>query len=245
MKTNKRIQAIIDVSEPKNVSEVRTFVGMINYYSTFIENCAKILNPIYVLLKKEKNFEWSKECQEAFNNLKRELMSEKLLTHYDPQLPMKLATDASNEGLGAVLSHIFPNGEEKPITYVSRTLGTAEKNYSVIQKEALAIVYAVRKLHQYLIGKRFILECDHKPLLAIFGEKKGIPQIAASRMQRWALYLSAFDYEIKYKKGSDNSNADCLSRLCSRRENRENFCEKYDQCHYVDIAEFECDIYDC
>lgn len=85
-----------------------------------------------------------------------------------------------------------------------------------------------------------MLECDHKPLLAIFGEKKGIPQIAASRLQRWALILSAFDYEIRYKKGINNSNADCLSRLCVRKEIEEKFCVKNDRCYYMNNAEDDC-----
>lgn len=240
MKTNKRIQAIVDLPEPKNVSEVRAFAGMINYYSKFIKNYAMILSPIYNLLKKNTKFVWSNQCQEAFNQLKKCLISDQILVHYDPKLPLKLSTDASNEGIGAVLSHIYPNGDERPIVYISRTLSAAEKNYSVVQKEALGIVYPARKLYQYLIGKHFILECDQKSLLAIFGEKRGLPLIAASRLQRWALYLSAFDYEIRYKRGVDNSNADCLSRLCVRRESDEKFCLKLDSCQYINDVENEC-----
>lgn len=101
-----------------------------------------------------------------------------------------------------------------------------------------------RKLHQYLNDQKFILECDFKPLLAIFGEKKGIPQIAASRLQRWAIYLSAFDYEIRYKKGVNNSNADCLSRLCTKKENDEKVCMKINVCRYVDEVENQCAMVD-
>jgi len=113
------------------------------------------------------------------------------------------------------LSCVLTNGEERPVTFISRVLNKAEQNYSVIVKEALAmaIFWAVRKLSQYLLGRRFILVTDHKPLLAIFGEKNCIPTMTAGKLQCWAVFLTSFDYEIKYIKGTDNNVADGLSRL--------------------------------
>ena len=105
----------------------------------------------------------------------------------------------------------MPDGSEKPVTFASRRLSQTERNYSQIEKEALAIIYAIKKFHQYLFGERFILFTDHKPLLGLFSEKKGINNIAAARMQRWAILLFAYDYTLKYCSGAENSNADFFS----------------------------------
>ena len=116
--------------------------------------------------------------------------------HYDPDLPIRVAADASSYGLGAVLSHVLRDGTEHPIAYVSRTLTPSEKNYAQVEKEALAIVFGVRKFHQYIYGRRFTLVTDHKPLLTILGPNTGIPSLAAARMQRWSFLLSAYQYDI-------------------------------------------------
>ena len=117
------------------------------------------------------------------------------------------------------MSHEFPDGSKKPITFASRTFSKAERNYSQIEKEALSIVYAIKKFHQYLFGRHFYLYTDHKPLLGLFSEDKAIPNMAVARMQRWALLLSAYDYTLKYKAGRENSNADFFSRYPSEDEN--------------------------
>ena len=107
----------------------------------------------------------------------------------------------------------FPDRMEKPIAYASRKLSQAEKNYEQIQKEALAIIYGVKKFRQYLIGCKFCLITDHKPLLSIFNPAKGIPEMIASRLQRWAITLSSYNYEVKYQASNKHGNADALSRL--------------------------------
>ena len=107
----------------------------------------------------------------------------------------------------------MPNGEERPIAFASRTLQPSECNYAQLEKEALALIFGIKKFHQYLFGRRFTLITDHKPLLAILGPKKGVPPLAAARLQRWALILSAYNYKLKFKPTDEHSNADELSRL--------------------------------
>ncbi|KAL1258966.1 hypothetical protein QQF64_009543, partial [Cirrhinus molitorella] len=171
------------------------------------------LKPLHDLLNKSKKWEWTKKCEESFSEVKTALAHSEALTHFNPTLPVQLACDASPYGVGAVVSHIMPSGEEKPIAFASRTLSKVECNYAQIEREALAIVFGVKKFHQFLFGRRFTLLTDHRPLTSIFGPHSGIPSLAAARMQRWALLLSAHQYDIKYRRSEHHANADGLSRL--------------------------------
>ena len=127
------------------------------------------------------------------------ITSANVLAHYDSKLPINLAADVSTYGVGAAISHVFPDGPEKPIAYVLRTLSCSERNYAQIKKEALSLVLCVKIFHQYLYSKMFNLTTDHKPLTAIFGPKKGIPSLAAALLQRWAVLLLIYTYDIQYK----------------------------------------------
>ena len=120
-------------------------------------------------------------------------------------------------GVGAMISHVLPGGEEKPIAYASKSLTQSERNYPQIEKEALSLVFGVRKFHQFLYGRNFTLLTDHKPLLAILGPKKSLPTLAAARMQRWALLLSAYQYDIEYCTTLEHVNADGFFRLPVKR----------------------------
>ena len=117
----------------------------------------------------------STACDKLLFKVKQRLVSSRVLVHYDCELPLRLATDASDYGVGAVISHVFPNGEEKPIAFASRTHTQAEKNYPQIEKEALSIVYGVKKFHQYLYARKFSLITDHKPLVSILIRQRQFP----------------------------------------------------------------------
>ena len=211
--TQNKLQAVLDAPAPKNVQQLRSFLGLLNYYGNFVANLATILHPLNKLLQKDCRWHWSSECARAFQAAKEGLTSSQVLLHYDPTLPIKVAADASAYGLGAVLSHVLPDNSERPIAFASRSLSQSEKNYAQIEKEALALIFAVKKFHQFLYGRKFTLLTDHKPLLAILGSKSGIPSLAAARLQRWAVILSAYSYQLVFKPTQSHGNADGLSRL--------------------------------
>lgn len=210
---DEKVKAVRKAPVPSNVSELRSFLGMIQYYHSFLPDLATILAPLHKLLKKNIPWEWTKDCQKAYDACKQGLTDDTLLVHYDLNKNLRLACDASSYGLGAVLSHVMDDGQERPIAYASRTLSSSEKNYAQIEREALSIIFGVKKFHQFLYGRKFTLTTDHKPLLAILGPKSAIPTLAAARMQRWAIVLSAYDYEIEYRASEKHANCDALSRL--------------------------------
>lgn len=145
--------------------------------------------------------------------MKNELISPKVLAHYDPREKLVLACDASMYGLSAILSHKYKDGTERPIAYGSKKIPKTEISRAIIDKEASAIVFGFLKFYDFVYGREIILRTDHKPLEFIFGPKRGIPLTAASRLQRWAYFLSGFRYKIEYIKSEDNGNCDALSRL--------------------------------
>ena len=208
-----KVKALVDAPHPRDLTELRSFLGMVTYYGKFLPNLATVLSPLYRLLRHSVSWCWGTKQARAFSRVKKLLQSNRVLTHFDDQLPLLLECDASPYGLGAVLSHRMPDGMERPVCFTSRTLTKAEQNYSHLDKEALAIVFGVRKYHQYLYGRPFEIKTDHKPLTYIFHEFKEIPPMSSGRVQRWALLLSAYDYRIRYRQGKANANADALSRL--------------------------------
>ena len=195
-----KVEAIQQTPYPKNVQQLRSFLGLVHYYGKFIPNLATVTEPFNQLLHKDKKWQWSPDCKTAFAKLQTALSSSPVLVHYDPNSPLRLACDASAYGVGAIISHVTPDESEKPIAFASRTLTKAEHNYSQLEKEAL-------------YGRKFTLVTDHKPLVTIFNPKKGIPSLAAARLQRWALILASYQYEIEFKPTDKHSNADGVSRL--------------------------------
>ena len=199
--TDDKIAALKQAPTPKNVTQLRSFLGLINYYSKFLPNLSTKLRPLYNLLLKNKRWTWTEQHDTAFKLAKEALQAVSVLAHYDSTKPLLLACDASEYGVGAVLLHILDTGEEKPIAYASRTLNSAERHYSQLKREGLAIVFGVKKFHNYLYGRHFTIESDHQPLSHLFNETKSIPAMASARIQRWALTLAAYQYNIRYKLG--------------------------------------------
>ncbi|XP_026530731.1 uncharacterized protein K02A2.6-like, partial [Notechis scutatus] len=147
-----------------------------------------------------------------YNNTKDLLTSDAVLIQYNETLPIAVTCDASPFGVGAVLSHTLPDGKEAPIAFFSRTLSKPERNYSQLDKEALAIVAAVKKFHEYLYGRRFTLITDHKPLLGILAGNKATPNILSPKMTRWSEFLAAYDYRLTHRPGKTISHADALTK---------------------------------
>ncbi len=170
---------------------------------------------IGVGLRKEDPYawHWMAKQDECFDKSKKLLLSSQVLAHFDPSLEIRVACDTSAYGVGAVISHKMPDGSEKPVGFVSRTLNSAEKKYSQLEKEALACVVGVTRFNSYLCGYHFTLQADHKPLTTLFNENKAIPQQAANRIQRWAWKLALYEYTVAWRTSAQHANADALSQL--------------------------------
>ena len=209
--TEEKVMAVRKAPTPTNVHELRSWLGLLNFNAKFIPNISTILHPLNELLG-NKEWKWTRKCDLAFQQAKDALTSDTILMHYNPKLPITLVADASPYGLGAAILHEV-DGNLKPIAYASRSLGTHEKGYAQIDKEGAAIMFGVQKFRMYLYGRHFTIRSDCKPLERIFGSKCAIPTMAAQRLQRWAIALAAFDYDLKYIPGKDNVLADALSRL--------------------------------
>ncbi|XP_024868818.1 uncharacterized protein K02A2.6-like [Temnothorax curvispinosus] len=211
-KSDKHIATIRDAPKPSTPEQLQLFLGKATYYRSFIPDLATKERPLRDMLLTE-TFKWTPTAEAAYSEIKNLLTSPQVLIPYDPALPLLLATDASKTGLGAVLSHRLSNGEDRPIAYASRTLSATEQRYPQIDKEALAIVWAVRKFFYYLYARHFTLITDHKPLTQIFHPEKSLPILCISRMANYADYLAHFDYNIVFKPTKANANADYCSRV--------------------------------
>ena len=148
----------------------------------------------------------------AFAVSKELLTSSNCLTHFDSSLDLTMTCDASNYGLGEVLSHKMPDGSERPIAYASRTLNSAERHYSQLEKEGLSCIFGIKRFHDYLFGRHFELVTDHKSLLGLIKDR-ATPPHASSRIKRWSLFLSSYEYSLVFRNTTARNNADVLSRL--------------------------------
>ena len=212
-----KVKAIQQYPVPQNVDAVRSFMGMVGYYRQYIKGFSLIAEPLTSLTKKDKPFEWGPEQSKAFNVLSNALISSPILTYPIFSEPFVLETDASNIGIGCVLSQKRDN-KFLPLTYSSRLLRKAERNYSTTDKEALAIVWGLIK-HRYLIyGYKIEVYTDHKPLVGLF--QRTLP---TGRLGRWALLVQDFGISVKYRPGCLNNVPDALSRY--PQEDSTNVCE--------------------
>jgi len=201
-----KIKAVTHFPTPRNPKNIKQFLGLVGYYRRFIPQFSKIAKPLTELLKKDKPFKWELSQINAFNTLRESLCTEPILQYPDFTQPFILTTDASGYAIGGVLSQ-GKIGKDLPISYVSRVLNKAEQNYSTIEKECLAIVYCTNHFRPYLYGRKFTVITDHKPLVWLHSIKD-----PSSRLWKWRTKLAEYEYDIQYKKGSLNNNADALSR---------------------------------
>jgi hypothetical protein len=204
-----KTEEIEKATTPRTKTEVRSFLGMVGYYRKFIPNFSEIALPLSDLTKKgnPNHVRWTPECDRAFLKLKQCLTSGPILQLPDLKRPWVLRTDASDRGLGAVLLQ-EKNEILHPVAYASRKLLDSESRYSTIEKECLAVVWAVQKFQPFLYGQTFVLETDHKPLDYLQKAK-----VANGRLMRWSLLLQAYSFVVRVIPGSQNVGADYLSRI--------------------------------
>ena len=208
-----KVKAIVDAPVPANVKQLQSYLGIFNFYRRFVPNISSVLEPLNKLLRKDARWHWGDEQEGAFKKSKSLLLNSKALTHFSPEIPLTVIADSSNYGVGAVLCHNI-DGQEHPICFASRTLNQAEKNYPQLEKEALAIIFALKKFHNYLWGQQEItVVTDHKPLLGIFSPNKAIPTMSTGRIQRWALMMQSYKIKLVHRSGLLLGTADALSRL--------------------------------
>ena len=203
-----KLQAIHDWPAPTNVRQVRGFLGFCNFYRHFILNYAHIARPLHKLTQQNRKWNWDKEEQDAFEQLKHAFTQAPILQHFDPDLPITVEADASNFAIGAILLQPDKDGNLHPVAYHSRKLNSAELNYSTHDKEMLAIIDAFKTWRHYLIGSdQVIIYTDHHSL-EYFMQKHTWNR----RQNRWLEFMQAFQFNIKWKKGVTNMKADALSR---------------------------------
>ncbi|MES2216505.1 MAG: RNase H-like domain-containing protein [Patescibacteria group bacterium] len=202
-----KVAAVMDLPPPRNAKECRRFVGMAGYYRRFLPNFASKARPLINLWKKNARFRWTDVHQKAFDQLKKDLCNAPCLGHHDPSLIQVLRTDACGNSLGIVLVQLTKDGKEQPVAYASRTMTPAELNYSISEKECLAVIFGVRKFRPYLFGKRFLVRTDHCCLCYLRSVKD-----LNGRLARFALKLQPYDFEVQYRSGKSHVDADCLSR---------------------------------
>ena len=201
------VSRINDVPTPKNCKELQQFLGLANYFGRLIPKFSEICAPLYDALK-DKDFKWTASCQANFEALKNALSSKPVLQPFSLQKESVLSTDASKSAIGGVLQQ-----DNHPVIFISRKLTSAEKNYSNIEREALAIVWATKRLSQFLLGKPFKITTDHKPLVFLMDPNKPIPTDVSPRLAKWCIKLMAYDYVIEYLPGKENGHADAMSRV--------------------------------
>ena len=203
----RKIEAVSNLPPPTNLDQVRSFLGLAGYYRRFIPNFSHISSPLVKLTKKGSKFSWTEEQEHSFSQLKQLLCTAPVLSYPHFDKCFVLQTDASDMGVGAVLTQYDSSGQEHVISYASRSLSNREKAYSTTEKEALAVVFATDHFRAYLLGRQFTLITDHSALCWLNSlEPKG-------RLGRWVMALQEYSFDVQHRAGISNGNADALSRL--------------------------------
>ena len=205
-----RVAPLLAAPEPSDVASLRAFLGSVSYHSRFVPGLSVLLEPLRAALREEV-FCWSPELAATVQKVKDAIREAPTLSMFDPRLKTVLTTDASDVGCGAYLSQLEESGEERVISYASKSFTAAERHYSAIEKEALACVWAVEKWRVYLWGRRFVLRTDHQALCTIYGPK-GSNRVGR-RIARWEARLSEYCFDVQYIRSEVNVIADGLSRI--------------------------------
>ena len=204
-------KAVVEAPPPTNVKELRSLLGTTGWFSRFVPRYSVVVRPLAAMLKKEAKFEWTKEADDAFSQIKRLISARPVMQPYNPDLQTILTSDASDRGAGAVLTQLQPGGGERPVAYWSRSFSDAESRYSVSEKEALSAVNAVEHWRVYLWGRSFTLRTDHSALTTLLTPKSA--KRAGARIARWQARLLPYSYTVEYRPGHSIPVADTLSRL--------------------------------
>src|SRR5437867_1025123 len=210
-----KLKVLQDLPFPKNYKEMQSFLGLVQWFKRFVHNLAVYTLPLYQISSKDKPYEITEERKSCFETIKKKLLNPPVLRFpcYDPDCKFLLQTDASDYAVGGILIQ-QRNAERWVIAYYSHQLNKAERRYSTVERECLALVKALKHYRYYLIGRKVYVESDHKPLAWI---KTSVSK--NNRLQRWAVALMDYNYEISYIPGCENTAADFLSRI--NPENRE------------------------
>ena len=205
-----KTEAIRELTPPKDVKGVRSFLGMTNYYRQTMPGYAEVAEPVVNLTRKEVPFHWGLAQQGAFEALKALLVSPHVMAHPQVDQPYKLYTDACDYAIGGILCQTDTQGVERVVQYISHQLNPVQRRWATIEKEAYAVIYALQKLRPYLLGAEFTVYTDHKPLKSLFTK-----EMKNTRIERWSVLLSEYGAKIEYRKGKNNIRADMLSRITS------------------------------
>ena len=205
------IERILSYPTPTTVKGVQSFLGLAGWYRNFVRDYSKISKPLNRLTRKENPFEWTPECEEAFQKLKTMLSSPPILARPNFNKGFILHTDASTVGLGAILAQKDEKGKERVIYYASKGLIPAEENYTATELELLAVVWAIKKFHHYLEGMHFDLYTDYSALRGLL--KTASLKDYSGRINRWVLTLQGMHYTIHHRPGRQHQHVDALSRL--------------------------------